>query len=223
MEYSRERKFLTIIESHPCPGEDLDVAGASGKGDGELDFKLCLNSQKGESSTHQEDTTIAYSFFFISMRQEGGGEEGKSEEGGGRESGREGERVRVGRRERQRRREERGRGRGRERGEGEGEGGEGEKEGRGRESFSCGLQAICLNGDGELYHHKVVLSCTVATTRKLCDQLYRHTVSSLVSNPGHTHTDFMSQPRLLPAHGCEISCGQVRPGIDAISSRTVYH
>ena len=102
----------------------------------------------------------------------------------------------------------RGRGRGRGRGEGE---------------FQLGLQAICPNGDGELYHHKVVLSCTVATSRKLCDQLYCHNVRSVFSNPGHTHTDFMSQPQLLPAQGCKIKSGQVRPGFDAISSCSVYH
>ena len=94
---------------------------------------------------------------------------------------------------------------------------------QGRLRGGGGKGKICMNGDGELYHHKVVLSCTVATSRKLCDQLYCHSVSSLVSDPGHTHKDFMLQPWLLPAQGCEIKTGQVRPGIDAISSRTVYH
>ena len=97
--------------------------------------------------------------------------------------------------------------------------GEGEER-KGEGEFQLWLQAICPNGDGELYHHKVVLSCTVATSRKLCDQLYCHSVSSLVSDPGHTHPDNMTTLWLLPAQGCEIKSGQVRPGI---GRRTVYH
>ena len=86
-----------MIESHPCPGEDLDVAGASGKGDGELEFQSCLEG--------------GGCYFFIS---------------------REAEREREGEKKRRRK--------------GEGGGGRGEGEGE----FQLGLQAICVNGDGEL-------------------------------------------------------------------------
>ena len=63
-----------MIESHPCPGEDLDVVGASGKGDGELEFQSCLEG--------------GGCYFFISReaereRGEGGREKKGEGEGGG--------------------------------------------------------------------------------------------------------------------------------------------
>ena len=37
LEFSWERNFHIMIESHPCSGEDVDVVGASGKGDGDAE------------------------------------------------------------------------------------------------------------------------------------------------------------------------------------------
>ena len=71
-------------ESHPGLGEDLDVVGASGKGDGELEFQSRLEGsgrpREGQPSAHQEDATIQ-----LLLHLQGGWEGGREGGEGGRE------------------------------------------------------------------------------------------------------------------------------------------
>ena len=60
LEFSWERNFLTMIESHPCPGEDLDVAGASGKGDGELEFQSYSHRLYVSNPGHSMPKVVRY-------------------------------------------------------------------------------------------------------------------------------------------------------------------
>ena len=164
-----ERKFHIMIEAHPCPGEDLCVVGASGKGNGSLSMSSShtwrAEAAHGKDSPPPRRMLLQHAAS-SSPERLGGRGRGEEEKKGG------------------------------EGGEGEGGGGR-EREGREGGRVSARTSGY-RSGDGELYHHKVVLSCTVATSRKLCDQLYCHNVSSLVSDPGHTHTDCMSQIQATP-------------------------